>query len=96
MTIIHFNDALRMAASAVACRDLPAVPHPRLVRDVFGRLRFALDGRAEDYPAQAMSALQEVQRSLGAFASSGDVLTHESFSFPERVFADPDWHLARR
>lgn len=93
MTIIHFNDALRMAASAMASLDLPAAPHPRLVRDVYGRLRFALDGRAEDYPAQAMSALQEAQRSLGVFASSGEVLTHESFSFPERVFADPDWHL---
>jgi cellulose biosynthesis protein BcsQ len=30
---------------------------------------------------------------LGAFASSGEVLTHDSFSFPEKVFADPDWHM---
>jgi cellulose biosynthesis protein BcsQ len=91
MTIIHFNDALRKAASALATLKLPADPKPRLMRDVFGRLRFALDCPADAYPADALAALKAVQVELGAFASSDEVLTHDSFSFPEKVFADQDW-----
>ncbi|MBW7901175.1 MAG: ParA family protein [Rhodocyclaceae bacterium] len=93
MTIIRFNDALRKAASALATLNLPADPRPRLVRDVFGRLRFALDCPADAYPAEALAALKEAQVALGAFASSDEVLTHDSFSFPDKVFADPDWHM---
>lgn len=93
MTIIRFNDALRKAASALTTLNLPADPRPLLVRDVFGRLRFALDCPADAYPAEALAALKEVQVALGAFASSDEVLTHDSFSFPDKVFADPDWHM---
>lgn len=93
MTIVRFNDTLRKAASALTTLDLPAEPKPRLVRDVFGRLRFALDCPADAYPAKALAELQAVQVGLGAFASSGEVLTRDSFSFPDKVFADPDWHM---
>lgn len=93
MTFTHFNDALRKASAALKGLPLPAAPRPRLLRDVFGRLRFALDCPAQAYPAEAMASLQAAQASLGAYASSGEVLTHESFSFPEKVFSDPDWNL---
>jgi len=92
MTIIRFNDALRQAVNALAALNLPDEPKPRLMRDVFGRLRFALDCRADDYPGQALKDLKAAQVALGAFATNGEVLTHDSFSFPEKVFADPDWH----
>ncbi|MFY4257095.1 ParA family protein [Achromobacter xylosoxidans] len=93
MSIVRFNDALREAARALAKLRLPAEPTPRLMRDVFGRLRFAVNCRADAYPAEALTDLKNAQLALGAFATSGEVLTHESFSFPEKVFSDPDWHL---
>lgn len=95
MTIIRFNDALRQAAHALRGLALPEQPQPRLLRDVFGRLRYALDCPAANYPADALAALQAAQAKLGAYATSGEVLTHDSFSFPDRVFEDPDWHLTR-
>jgi cellulose biosynthesis protein BcsQ len=95
MTIIRFNDALRQAAHALRGLTLPEKPQPRLLRDVYGRLRYALDCPIADYPADALAALQAAQAELGAYATSGEVLTHDSFSFPDRVFADPDWHLTR-
>lgn len=93
MTIVRFNDTLRKAVSALKTLDLPAEPKPRLMRDVFGRLRFALDCPTDVYPAQALAELQVAQVALGAFASSGEVLTHDSFSFPDKVFSDPDWNM---
>ncbi|WP_321944075.1 ParA family protein [Paraburkholderia tropica] len=93
MTIVRFNDALRSAVRALSTLDLPTDPKPRLVRDVFGRLRYALNCSVDAYPAKALAELQTVQASLGAFASSGEILTHDSFSFPDKVFADPDWRV---
>lgn len=95
MTIVRFNDALRLAARSLQRLTLPDRPAPRLLRDIYGRLRYALDCPASTYPAEALAALQTAQASLGAFATSSEVLTHDSFSFPDRVFADPDWHLTR-
>ncbi|MBX3623834.1 MAG: AAA family ATPase [Rhizobacter sp.] len=93
MTIIRFNDALCQAATALQSLPLPPNPKPRVVRDVFGRLRFALDCPLANYPADALAALQSAQMALGAYASSPEVLTHDSFAFPEKVFSDPDWHI---
>lgn len=93
MTVIRFNDALRKAVIALEGLDLPSAPKPRLMRDVFGRLRFALDCRADAYPRAALEALSNAQLGLGNYATSREVLTHDSFSFPEKVFGDPDWHL---
>jgi cellulose biosynthesis protein BcsQ len=95
MTIVRFNDALKIAARAVRELKLPGTPEPRLLRDVFGRLRFALDCAESDYPPDAFASLAVAQSKLGAFATSSEVLTHDSFAFPEKVFDDPDWHLTR-
>jgi cellulose biosynthesis protein BcsQ len=95
MTTVRFNDALRLAARALPGLALPDQPTPRLMRDIYGRLRYALDCPASAYPAEALAALQAAQASLGAFATNSEVLTHDSFSFPDRVFADPDWHITR-
>ncbi len=95
MTIIRFNDALKIAARAVQELKLPDPFTPRLLRDIYGRLRFALDCAENDYPPDALAALSIAQAKLGAFATSSEVLTHDSFAFPEKVFSDPDWHLTR-
>lgn len=92
MTTIRFNDALRLAASALQRLALPAAPPPRVIRDVYGRLRFALDCALADYPPAALAELQQAQQALGAYATSQDVLTRDSFSNPDAVFGSPDWH----
>lgn len=43
MRTLRFNDALRRAAEAVHDERLPAAPRVGVVRDVHGRLRFAVD-----------------------------------------------------
>lgn len=93
MTIVHFNDALRLAARKIRDLDLPESPKPRLLRDVYGRLRFALNCAKNEYPVESLSALQFAQSSLGAFATSDEILTRDSFSYPDKVFDDSDWHL---
>lgn len=92
MKTIRFNDALRLAVLALRRLDLPKEPQPRLIRDVYGRLRFALDCALADYPAYALGELLKAQEVLGAYATNSEVLSHDSFTNPETVFRSPDWH----
>jgi len=92
MNTIRFNDALRLAVLALRRLELPGEPRPRLIRDVYGRLRFALDCAQADYPTAALERLQKAQEALGAYATSLEVLSHDSFSNPDAVFGGGDWH----
>lgn len=92
MKTIRFNDALRLAVQSLQQLNLPKNPQPRLIRDVYGRLRFALDCALADYPTGALDELRKIQESLGAYATSLEVLTHDSFSNPSAVFGSQDWH----
>jgi cellulose biosynthesis protein BcsQ len=92
MTTIRFHDALRRAALALRDPKLPADKPVRIIRDIYGRLRFAVDCTAADFPPEARQYLEATQSSLSPYATSGDLLFRESFSFPERVFGSPDWH----
>jgi cellulose biosynthesis protein BcsQ len=91
MTTIRFHDALRRAALALQDQRLPADPPVRIIRDVYGRLRFAIDCAAEEFPSEARKYLEATQLSLAPYATGDTLLFHESFSFPERVFGSPDW-----
>lgn len=92
MVTIRFNDALRLAAKAVNDPALPKDRTVRVIRDVFGRLRFAVDCELALYPQAARETLQAAQRSLGAYATNDEVLFRDSFSNPDAVFASADWH----
>ena len=92
MATIHFNDALRLAAISLQNADLPVAPKVRVIRDIYGRLRFALDCPLMDYPAAALSQLQQAQASLGPYATNSELLSHDSFSDPKAVFGNTDWH----
>lgn len=92
MTTIHFSDALRLAASALRDSMLPEEPRPRVIRDVYGRLRFALDAFQADYPVAALEVLQKAQGALGPYATSEEVIFRDSFSDPDAVFSSKDWH----
>ncbi|WP_442774963.1 KGGVGR-motif variant AAA ATPase [Sphaerotilus montanus] len=92
MATIHFNDALRRAALSLRGAGLPDEPKARVIRDVYGRLRFALDCPLTDYPAEALTKLQRFQSALGPYATNAEVLSHDSFSDPGAVFGSADWH----
>lgn len=92
MANIRFNDALRLAASAASNKALPADWPVRLIRDVYGRLRFAIDCDMAQYPEAARLMLETAQRSLGAYATSNEVLFRDNFSNPQAVFGSADWH----
>lgn len=92
MTTIRFHDALRRAALALRDPRLPADKPVRIIRDIYGRLRFAVDCSAAEFPAEARRHLEAAQSSLAPYATSEELLFRDSFSFPERVFGSPDWH----
>jgi cellulose biosynthesis protein BcsQ len=91
MATIRFHDALRQAAQALAGLDLPAEPAVRVVRDLYGRLRYAMDIAQADYPAQARDQLRTAQLALGAYATSDELLFRDSFSYPEKFFGQQNW-----
>ncbi|MBI3156060.1 MAG: AAA family ATPase [Burkholderiales bacterium] len=93
MAIVRFHQALQLAVSALADAVLPMEPAVRIIRDLHGRLRFAVDCDAADYPPQARAHLETAQAALGAYATSGEVLFRDSFNFPNKVFGSEDWHL---
>lgn len=92
MATIYFNNALLQAAMALRNNALPPDPAPRIIRDVYGRLRFAVDCERSSYPYEALGILEQAQAALGPYATSQEVLFHDSFSNPQVVFNSSDWH----
>lgn len=92
MTTIYFNEALSQGAMALRNPALPAHPAVRIIRDVYGRLRFAVDCERSSYPDEALDILEQAQAALGPYATSQEVLFHDSFSDPQAVFSSSDWH----
>ncbi|MDP2794608.1 MAG: hypothetical protein Q8O25_11120, partial [Sulfurisoma sp.] len=93
MTITRFNDALRLAAQAAQDPELPKDWPVRVVRDVYGRVRFAIDCEANQYPAAARERLEIALARLGAYATKGEVIFKDDLSNPDAIFKGPDWHL---
>lgn len=108
MKPLRFNDALWLAAMAVTDSRLPATPCARVIRDIYGRIRFAVDAHCppelaeEDaqadlgpdarYPMHAHQILHDATSRLGAYASVPAVLYRDDFSSPETLFGHADWH----
>lgn len=93
MTMIRFNDALRLAAQVAQDPELPKDWPVRVVRDVYGRVRFAIDCEVQQYPAAARERLEIALAKLGAYATKGEVMFRDDFSNPDLIFKSPDWHL---
>lgn len=108
MRTLRFNDALRLAALAVADPQLPAKPSIGVIRDLYGRLRFAVDthcplsiAEEEDlanitpedrYSDEAHQVLMAAAARLGAYANSPSVLYRDDLSNPDALFQHADWH----
>jgi cellulose biosynthesis protein BcsQ len=92
MKSIRFNDALRRAAIAAKSASLPTDPPVRIIRDVYGRIRFALNCKAEDYPELAKQELIAAQDALGGFSGGAELIFQDDFFNPSAIFDSTDWH----
>ncbi len=92
MTPIRFNEALRRAAEATVAADLPQDKRVLLIRDVYGRLRFAVNSHRRGYPESARGLLEAASKTLGAFATPGGVLFRDDFTDANAIFDHDDWH----
>ena len=94
-TTLHFADVLRLAARTATDPALPTTPAVRLIRDVHGRLRFAVDSAEKTYPTAATATLVAGLAALGPWSGGNTVLFHDQFANPAAVFASTDWHVTR-
>lgn len=92
MKSIYFHDALRSAAAALSGEVLAGDRDVRLIRDVYGRIRFAINDDAANVKPELSETLMKVQVSLGAYASPSGIAYRDSFAFPDDVFNDSGWH----
>lgn len=92
MATIRFHDALSLAAQALGDPIVPEGKAVRIIRDIYGRLRFLLDYDEADAPPELRKYLEAAQVALGPYATSPDLLYRDTFSYPDTVFNHPDWH----
>lgn len=92
MKRVRFSDAFRKAAFATKSGSLPVVPPVRIIRDVYGRIRFALNCKVNEYPDAAKQELINVQNTLGGFSTSAELIFRGDFFNPEAIFNSLDWH----
>lgn len=93
MATTRFNDALRLAAQAVQNLEIPQQWQVRVVRDVYGRIRFAIDCDAHQYPPDARRLLESTLAKLGVYATKREIIFRDDLSNPDLIFKSPDWHL---
>lgn len=94
MKTLHFTQALQLAAKAANRHSTAATPI-RLVRDIYGRLRFALDCNEAEVPDTLTAELMAAAKTLGAFTTSIKPLTRDSFTDAAAFFDSTDWHDTR-
>ena len=92
MKPVRFNAALRRAAETADAAKGPQGPEVRVIRDVYGRLRFAVDAQKQTYPAATLQHLETAALELGAFAAAGGLLFRDDFADPDALFGHEDWH----
>src|SRR5271169_4650104 len=89
---VRFSDALVRAAEILRQRAIPAQWNPLLVRDVYGRLRVALDVDREEH-AQVINQLEGDLESLGAFTGEPNVICRADVFDPRSIFDDASIQL---
>lgn len=64
-----------------------------ILRDVYGRLRFAINLEEKDYPKELKKKLEAALQELGKFATTGSILFRDGLSNPDKFFKHhPEWH----
>ncbi|WP_333977215.1 ParA family protein [Burkholderia cepacia] len=106
MKKLNFDRALRLAAEALQHPELTKEFTILIVRDIYGRLRFAVNAfRARSgggdsasefektqpvFPHESLEILLAATRSLGPYATAQQVIFRDDFSQPEAFFSHPD------
>jgi hypothetical protein len=85
---VRFSEAIVRAAEILKQERIPPQWRPLLLRDVYGRLRVALDANREEH-AELIGRLQKELESLGAFAGEPKVLCRADVFDPSLIFEDP-------
>lgn len=65
----------------------------RIIRDVYGRLRFAVNCEANQFNSEAKKKLNTALTTLQGFATKTEVLFRDDLANPDLIFNSPDWHL---
>lgn len=86
---VHFNDALTLSTRFLAENATIASLSPLIVRDLQGRIRFAIDKPKEEISPGVIIQLKEAQTKFGAF-SGGCPLFKNDFFDSETIFQSPD------
>jgi cellulose biosynthesis protein BcsQ len=89
MKPIRFNDAMRRAAEATQFPDAGQIG---IIRDVYGRIRFAINQDAAGYPATTLEHLRQASQALGGYGLADGVIFRDHFSDPDAIFNHQDWH----
>ncbi|QFY41628.1 AAA family ATPase [Candidatus Methylospira mobilis] len=92
MNVLRFNEALQQAARIALESGLPSQWPVRLVRDIYGRIRFAVNCTLQEYPDDARRRLESALAGFGAYATKGEVMFRDDFANPDAIFNSPDWH----
>jgi cellulose biosynthesis protein BcsQ len=89
---VRFNDALAAAGAGVLDASMVSKTPVRLIRDVYGRITFAVESSRDAYPLEASVILGNTASGLGAFAASKPVLFRDDFHDPDAIFNREQWH----
>lgn len=93
MVLVKFNHALQLAAQAALDSKLPKEWPVRIIRDVYGRIAFAVDCDASHYPTNAKAQLATALKALEAYATRGEIIFRDDLANPDMIFKSKDWHL---
>jgi hypothetical protein len=85
---VRFSEAIVRAAEIIDQQKIPVQWNPLLLRDVYGRLRVALNVNREEH-GEEIGRLQAAMESLGAFAGEPKVLCQADVFDPNTIFKDP-------
>lgn len=86
---VRFNEALLASAQFLTSNAEAAKLLPLIVRDLQGRIRFAIDKPKAEISAVVIKLLEDKQAQLGAFSGGGPLFKDEFFE-PESIFQSPD------
>lgn len=87
---VYFNDALTIAAQVLAESAAICGLSPLIVRDIQGRIRFAIDKpKAEISLDGVIKPIETAQGRLGAFSGGGPLFKNDFFD-PGAIFQSPD------
>ena len=87
---VHFNDAIIRLAQYL--HENPISPEPIIIRDIYGRIKLALDCEQESASILSNSEFhQKLKEKLGEYYQQSDFLYRNQLFDPDAIFSDDNW-----